>query len=211
MEERAAAFPQVTITSGSSRNRTTARKLFGGDFIPPQQETRSAEARLTQPLFTWGRSGPRSARRRSGSGSPTTSCACSGRRRATARVRPLSTTSCSPGSSTHRRAEPGAETAPPGRGAQEAGHRPGHRLRCPGRRGRGGERPARRDPHGEYDPDRTAAASFLLAMEGGEVDASGTLVSAVDPHPPTRRRCRCAGKPAGAPELGTGSGSRRSS
>lgn len=57
VEERAAALPQVTITSGISRSRDESQKAFGGGFIPLQQEVRSAEAGLSQALYTWGQVG----------------------------------------------------------------------------------------------------------------------------------------------------------
>ncbi len=57
VEERAAALPQVTITSGISRSRDESQKAFGGGLIPLQQEVRSAEAGLSQALYTGGQVG----------------------------------------------------------------------------------------------------------------------------------------------------------
>ncbi|GAB4361758.1 MAG: hypothetical protein Kow00128_00830 [Deltaproteobacteria bacterium] len=57
VEERAAALPQVTVTAGISRNHDESQKAFGGGFIPVESDTRSVEAGLTQPLFTWGQVG----------------------------------------------------------------------------------------------------------------------------------------------------------
>ncbi len=57
VEERAAALPRVTITSGISRSRDESQEAFGGGFIPLQQEVRSAEAGLSQALYTWGQVG----------------------------------------------------------------------------------------------------------------------------------------------------------
>ncbi len=57
VEERAAALPQVTISSGISRARDESQKAFGEGLIPRQQETRSAEASISQPLYTWGQIG----------------------------------------------------------------------------------------------------------------------------------------------------------
>jgi len=57
VEERAAAFPQVTVTAGISRNHDESQKAFGGGFIPVENDSRSVEAGLTQPLFTWGQVG----------------------------------------------------------------------------------------------------------------------------------------------------------
>ena len=57
VEERAAALPQVTVTAGVSRNHDESQKAFGGGFIPVMNDTRSVEAGLSQPLFTWGQVG----------------------------------------------------------------------------------------------------------------------------------------------------------
>ncbi len=57
VEERAAALPQVTISSGVSRSRDDSQAALGGGLIPLQQDVRTAEAGLSQPLFTWGQIG----------------------------------------------------------------------------------------------------------------------------------------------------------
>ena len=57
VEERAAALPQVTVTAGVSRNHDESQKAFGGGFIPVMNDSRSVEAALSQPLFTWGQVG----------------------------------------------------------------------------------------------------------------------------------------------------------
>lgn len=57
VEERAAALPQVTVTAGVSRNHDESQKAFGGGFIPVMNDSRSVEAGLSQPLFTWGQVG----------------------------------------------------------------------------------------------------------------------------------------------------------
>lgn len=57
VEERSAALPQVVITSSFSRDRDESQKAFGGGFIPLEREIRSAEASLSQPLYTWGQIG----------------------------------------------------------------------------------------------------------------------------------------------------------
>lgn len=57
VEERAAALPQVVISSSFSRDRDESQKAFGGGLIPLERETRSAEAGLSQALYTWGQIG----------------------------------------------------------------------------------------------------------------------------------------------------------
>lgn len=57
VEERAAALPQVTIASGVSRSRDESQAALGGGLLPLQQDARTAEASLSQPLFTWGQIG----------------------------------------------------------------------------------------------------------------------------------------------------------
>jgi HAE1 family hydrophobic/amphiphilic exporter-1 len=57
VDERAAALPRVVITSSFSRDRDESQKAFGGGFIPLERETRSAEAGISQPLYTWGQIG----------------------------------------------------------------------------------------------------------------------------------------------------------
>jgi HAE1 family hydrophobic/amphiphilic exporter-1 len=57
VEERAAALPHVMITAGVSRDRDESQKAFGGGLIPPQRETRQAEAGLSQALYTGGQVG----------------------------------------------------------------------------------------------------------------------------------------------------------
>lgn len=53
VEERAAAFPQLTATASLGQERDEGQKIYG-----PQQtertERRSMKVGLTQPLFTWG-------------------------------------------------------------------------------------------------------------------------------------------------------------
>jgi HAE1 family hydrophobic/amphiphilic exporter-1 len=57
VEERAAALPQLTIASGIARSQDDSQKAFGGGILPSRLETRSAEASLSQPLYTWGKIG----------------------------------------------------------------------------------------------------------------------------------------------------------
>jgi HAE1 family hydrophobic/amphiphilic exporter-1 len=57
VEERAAALPQVTISSGISRTRDDSQEAFTEGIIPLRQELLSAEAGLSQPLYTWGQIG----------------------------------------------------------------------------------------------------------------------------------------------------------
>ena len=57
VDERAAALPQVVITSSFSRSRDESQRAFGGGFIPLEQQVYTAEAGLSQPLYTWGQIG----------------------------------------------------------------------------------------------------------------------------------------------------------
>ena len=57
VEERAAAFPQVTVSAFASRNHDESQKAFGGGLIPVEQDNRGVEAGLTQALYTWGQVG----------------------------------------------------------------------------------------------------------------------------------------------------------
>ena len=57
VEERAAAFPQVTVTAFASRNHDESQNAFGGGLIPVEQDSRGVEAGLSQALYTWGQLG----------------------------------------------------------------------------------------------------------------------------------------------------------
>ncbi|MBZ0158494.1 MAG: efflux RND transporter permease subunit [Alphaproteobacteria bacterium] len=56
VEERAAVFPQLTL-SGSVARQEDATFLFAGSAFPATMTARSAEATVTQALFTWGQVG----------------------------------------------------------------------------------------------------------------------------------------------------------
>lgn len=57
VEERAAALPQVTISAFASRAHDESQRAFGEGFIPVRQDSRGVEAGLSQALFTWGQVG----------------------------------------------------------------------------------------------------------------------------------------------------------
>jgi hydrophobic/amphiphilic exporter-1 (mainly G- bacteria), HAE1 family len=60
LEERAQAFPQLTLAaSGERLHDESQRALFGefASFIPIQEDIRAADVKLSQPLFTWGKVG----------------------------------------------------------------------------------------------------------------------------------------------------------
>src|SRR5512145_257097 len=56
VEERAAAFPQVTATGFIVRDRDGSQKIYGDAMADPASR-QSAQIVLTQPVFTWGRIG----------------------------------------------------------------------------------------------------------------------------------------------------------
>jgi len=56
VEERAAALPQFAITANASNQRDESQKVFGTDS-PLRRNTRSVELGLSQSLFTWGQVG----------------------------------------------------------------------------------------------------------------------------------------------------------
>ena len=53
VEERAAALPQLTITSSISREQDKSQEILGA-IMAERNDRRAAEIGLTQPLFTWG-------------------------------------------------------------------------------------------------------------------------------------------------------------
>ena len=53
VEERAAAFPQLTATASVSRDRDESQIIYG-PMMTERTDRRSAQIGLTQPLFTWG-------------------------------------------------------------------------------------------------------------------------------------------------------------
>ncbi|MGZ8458892.1 MAG: TolC family protein [Candidatus Deferrimicrobiaceae bacterium] len=57
VEERAAAFPQVTVSAYASRSPDESQEAFGGGLIPVGQDSRGVEAGLSQALYTWGQVG----------------------------------------------------------------------------------------------------------------------------------------------------------
>jgi HAE1 family hydrophobic/amphiphilic exporter-1 len=54
VEERAAVLPQVTLSAGASRGWDESQQAFG---LPPDNRTVTAQAGLSQVLFTWGQIG----------------------------------------------------------------------------------------------------------------------------------------------------------
>jgi outer membrane protein TolC len=56
LEERAAAFPQVTITGNTVRQRDESQEVLLGRSFPPTTVT-TFDAAVSQPLFTWGQVG----------------------------------------------------------------------------------------------------------------------------------------------------------
>lgn len=183
VEERAAALPQVTITSGISRNRDDSQKAFGGDFIPPRQETRSAEASLSQPLYTWGQigAGIRAAR----IGFATADDQLRLFRQAATRNVTAAFYDILLARELHAIAAQNLEQKlrhlDEARRKQAIGTATDYDVLAAGV----AVENARPDVIRTENLIRSARErlSFLLAMEGGEVDVSGTLVSAVDPYP----------------------------
>jgi HAE1 family hydrophobic/amphiphilic exporter-1 len=62
VEERAAALPQVTISSSASRDSDESQKAFGGGFLEEfdfdvTRNLYTAEAGVTQAIYTWGQVG----------------------------------------------------------------------------------------------------------------------------------------------------------
>ena len=53
VEERAAALPQLSITSSISREQDKSQEILGA-IMAERNDRRAAEIGLTQPLFTWG-------------------------------------------------------------------------------------------------------------------------------------------------------------
>jgi len=53
VEERAAALPQLTITSSISREQDKSQEILGA-IMAERNDRRAAEIGVTQPLFTWG-------------------------------------------------------------------------------------------------------------------------------------------------------------
>jgi len=183
VEERAAALPQVTITSGVSRARDDSQRAFGGDFIPPQQETRMAEASLSQPLYTWGQigAGIRAAR----IGFATADDQLRFFRQAAARNVTTAFYDILLARELHAIAAQNLEQKlrhlNEARRKQAAGTATDYDVLA----AEVAVENARPDVIRTENLIRTARErlKFLLAMEGGEVDAGGTLVSAVDPYP----------------------------
>lgn len=56
VEERAAALPQLRIAADGSARRDDSQKALG-EFVPPESRGWSAEASVSQALFTWGQIG----------------------------------------------------------------------------------------------------------------------------------------------------------
>ena len=183
VEERAAALPQVTITSGISRNRDDSQKAFGGDFIPPQQETRSAEASLSQPLYTWGQIG--AGIRAAKIGFATADDQLRFFRQTATRNVTAAFYDILLARELHAIAAQNLEQKlrhlDEARRKQAIGTATDYDVLAAGV----AVENARPDVIRTENLIRSARErlSFLLAMEGGEVDVSGTLVSAVEPYP----------------------------
>ncbi len=56
VEERAAALPQLQFAADGSARRDESQKALG-EFVPPESRGWSAEASVSQALFTWGQIG----------------------------------------------------------------------------------------------------------------------------------------------------------
>jgi HAE1 family hydrophobic/amphiphilic exporter-1 len=54
VEERAAAFPHLTLEGNAARQRDKSQQALFGEFFPAQQDVYSAQAGVTQAIFTWG-------------------------------------------------------------------------------------------------------------------------------------------------------------
>jgi HAE1 family hydrophobic/amphiphilic exporter-1 len=54
VEERAAAFPRLTLEGSAVRQRDESQQAFFGGIFPAQQDVWTAQAGVTQALFTWG-------------------------------------------------------------------------------------------------------------------------------------------------------------
>ena len=183
VEERAAALPQLTIASGISRSQNDSQKAVGGGIFPSRQETRSAEASLSQPLYAWGKigAGIRAAR----IGFATADDQLRLFRQAAARdvttafydvllARELYAIAA-------QNLEQKVRHRDEARRKQAAGTATDYDVLAAGV----AVENAGPDVLRTENLIRTARERlrFLLALEGGEVDVDGTLVSAVDPFP----------------------------
>jgi HAE1 family hydrophobic/amphiphilic exporter-1 len=183
VEERAAALPQVAITSGITRTRDDSQRAFGGDVIPPRQETRSAEASLSQPLYTWGQIGAGIRAARIGFATADDRLRLS--RQAAARDATSAFYDILLARELHSIAAQNLEQKlrhlDEARRRQAVGTATDYDVLAAGV----AVENARPEVIRTENLIRTAREklSFLLAMEGEEVDVSGTLVSAVDPYP----------------------------
>ena len=57
VEERAAALPQLSLGGSAARQRDESQQAFFGGIFPPQQDVWTAQAGVTQAIFTWGQIG----------------------------------------------------------------------------------------------------------------------------------------------------------
>jgi HAE1 family hydrophobic/amphiphilic exporter-1 len=184
VEERAAALPQVAISSGISRARDESQKAFGGGVIPPQQETWSAEAGISQPLYTWGQigAGIRAAR----IGFATADDRLRFSRQASARDATTAFYDILLARELHAIAGQNVEQKlrhlDEASRKQATGTATDYDVLAAGV----AVENARPEVIRTENFVRTARERlrFLLAFEEGEVDAGGSLVSAVDPYPP---------------------------
>ena len=57
VEERAAALPHLSLDGNAARQRDESQQAFFGGLFPAQQDVWTAQAGLTQAIFTWGQIG----------------------------------------------------------------------------------------------------------------------------------------------------------
>ena len=57
VEERAAAFPRLSLDAGATRNLDGSMQAIFGDLFPSQQTQKTADLSLNQTLFAWGKVG----------------------------------------------------------------------------------------------------------------------------------------------------------
>ena len=57
VEERAAALPHLSLDGNAARQRDESQQAFFGGLFPAQQDVWTAQAGITQAIFTWGQIG----------------------------------------------------------------------------------------------------------------------------------------------------------
>ena len=183
VEERSAALPQVVVTSSFSRDRDESQKAFGGGFIPLEREIRSAEAGLSQPLYTWGQigAGLRAAR----IGFATADDRLRFYRQSAARDVTASFYDILLARELNAIALQNLEQKVKHLDEARKKHAAGTATDYDVLAAEVAAENARPDAIRTENLVRTSRERFrfLLAIEGGEVDASGNLLSAVDPYP----------------------------